>query len=992
MVLQRGRDLAESTSGSELWFLRGGGEMGALIRAHDWSATSLGPPETWPHSLKTALSLLLNSKHQMFLAWGPDLISFYNDAYRPVLGARHPNAIGHPFPENWADIWPTIAPLVRQALAGEGTWSENLPLVTFRNGFQEIAYFTFSYSPIFDECGDVAGMFCACTETTCKVLEESPERKRANAVRANEGLLHSLFQRAPGFMAVVDGPTHVFEMANAAHQQLVGFRPIIGKAVREALPEIADQGFAQLLDQVYATGQPYIGRGHPIHVQPAPGVPSALRYVDFIFQPITARDGSVSGIFIQGHDVTDHKQAKAALAESEERYRALLEASAVVVWFASPAGDITHSQGWTEFSGQTENRDADMGWIDMIHPDDRERVASQWRMALFSAEGSYQADFRVLHKSGEHRWVHASAVPIRNSDGSVREWVGCMWDIHTREQALEGLRASEERLRLALQAARMAAWELDLTTNHVIRSQNSVELLGVGSGPADVILPRVHPDDREKVKAFVQQADTNANDIFEFRFKAPDGRMLWLGARARKVTPDRMVGVVFDISDRKAAEEEIWRSANHDPLTGLLNRAFFQQRLGQALSAAQSNGSRVSLLLIDFDHFKEINDALGHDAGDAFLKETADRLRASTRDCDTIARFSGDEFAVLIVEPLRSEHAATLAGTLIETLSEPFRHRGRLIGSKASIGVATFPEHDVTPADLLKDADIALFEAKAQGRSRVVTYHPTLRVAVEQRISLLEDIRFALPKGQIVPFYQPKICLSTGRVTGLEILARWRHPEKGILSPAYFGAAFEEPALALALSENLLANAVSDLRRWLDSGLDPGRVAFNLSACEFSRPGLTEYVFSALASERIPPERFEIEVTETVLLSRNTDRVSAILNRFHDRGVSIALDDFGTGFASLTHLKQFPVEHIKIDRSFVMGLEKDAEDEAIVAAIISLGRNLGMQITAEGIETNGQAERLRKLGCHHGQGYLFARAVDGAEVPRMLARFGTMKA
>ncbi len=960
--------------------------MGALIRAFDWSITPLGPPETWPHALKTALSILLNSKHQMFMAWGPDLISFYNDAYGSVLGARHPDALGCPLPKIWADVWPAIGPLVNRALAGEGTWSENLPLVTFRNGYQEIAYFTFSYSPVFDETGTVAGMFCACTETTDKVLADSPEGRRAHALQANEGLLHSLFQQAPSFMAVVGGPDHVFEMANAAHQQLVGFRSIVGKPVREALPEIADQGFAQLLDQVYTTGQPYIGHGHPIHVQPAPGMPSALRYVDFIFQPIIAQDGLVSGIFIQGHDVTEHKQAKAALAESEERHRALLEASAAVVWIATPTGEIIHSHGWTEFSGQTESSYADMGWISMVHPDDQHRVVSLWQEAL-SAAGFYQTDLRVLHKSAEYRWMHASAVPVRKRDGSVREWVGCMWDIHEREQAVAELRAGEERLRLALEAGRMAAWEVDLRTNYVTRSQNSVELLGVGSGPALDVLPRVHPEDQEKVKAFARHIEEKASETLEFRFRTPDGRMLWLGTRAKKTAPERMVGVVFDMTDRKVAEAEIWRSANHDALTGLPNRALFQQRLGQVLDAAKRDGTCASLLLIDFDHFKEINDALGHDAGDAFLRETAQRLKALTRDCDTVARFSGDEFAILVVEPLRLEHASRFAEIMIEKLSDLIQYRGRSIGSTASIGVAAFPDHDATPADLLKDADIALFEAKALGRNRVVTYSPRLRSAVEERISLLEEVRDALSRNHIVPYYQPKICLTSGRIVGLEVLARWQHPEKGILTPGYFGASFDEPRMAMALSESLLTKAAVDLRGWLDAGLDPGRVAFNLSSCEFSQIGLTDHVFRIVDSVGIPSEYFEIEVTETVLLSRNPESISAILNRFHERGISIALDDFGTGFASLSHLKQFPVNHVKIDRSFISSLEHDGADLAIVSAVVSLGRALNMQVTAEGVETEGQAQQLRELGCHNAQGYLFARPVEGSQVPQLLSNF-----
>jgi len=369
---------------------------------------------------------------------------------------------------------------------------------------------------------------------------------------------------------------------------------------------------------------------------------------------------------------------------------------------------------------------------------------------------------------------------------------------------------------------------------------------------------------------------------------------------------------------------------------------------------------------------------------------TAQRLKALTRDCDTIARFSGDDFAVLILDPLRLEDASRLAETMIAKLSEPFQYLGRAIAIKASIGVAAFPSHDATPGDLLKDADIALFEAKAQGRNRVVTYCPSLRSAVERQIALLEDVRDAISRNRIVPFYQPKVCLTSGRIVGLEVLARWHHRQKGILTPGHFGAAFDDPRLAPALSECLLTKAAADLRGWLDIGLDPGRVAFNLSSCEFSQIGMSDQMFRILDSTGIPPEHFEVEITETVLLSRNPENISAILDRFHEKGISIALDDFGTGYASLLHLKQYPVSHIKIDRSFVMDLEKDAEDEAIVGAIITLGRKLGMQITAEGVETRGQVKRLRDLGCHNGQGYLFAKPVAGVEVAQLLSKSGMM--
>lgn len=813
-------------------------------------------------------------------------------------------------------------------------------------------------------------------------------------------------------------------------------------------------------------------------------------------------------------DIHRTKIAEQTLALREQHSRGLIEASSIVVWFASADGLITHSQGWTELTGQSESDYLGQGWLKAVHPDDHAYLMANWQATLAS-QSSYQAEFRLRRRDGQYRWVLASGVPLRNADGALREWIGSIADIHDRKQtelrlqaseerlrlAIEStglgiwdvdlrsgrrewtaeakailglrvdaevtretflervhpkdqaaveakffspppqaplsysgtyriiradtgeerwvaatghtllastgepvrkigtiqditarkhsemtLRASEERLRLALQAGRMVAWEQDLTTNHVTRSANAMSLLGIRSGPLSEVLKLIHPEDRPLREHFRPGGGLNGSETIEFRYTTPNGCSMWLSLRGEWAGPNRLIGVTFDISDRKEAEAEIWRAANHDSLTGLPNRALFLHRLEQALVAAKRDGTSVSVLLIDFDHFKEINDALGHDAGDAFLKETGARLKALTGECDTVARFSGDEFAVIVVEPLRLEHASRLAETMIRELSEPMSYLGRSIASQASIGVAAFPDHGESPSALLKDADIALYEAKAQGRSRVVTYCSLLGQAVEQRSTLLREIREALPKGEIVPFYQPKVHLESGQIAGLEVLARWVHPSKGVLSPAHFAEAFDDPRLALILSESLLTKAAADLRRWLNAGLDPGRVAFNLSACEFSQPGLTDHVFRILDQANIPPEHFEVEVTETVLLSRNPESIVTTLKRFHDQGISIALDDFGTGFASLSHLKQFPVDHIKIDRSFVQNLEQDERDRAIVSAIIDLSRKLGMRITAEGVETAKQAEQLREWGCDQGQGYLFAKPAEAIQIAKLLSR------
>jgi diguanylate cyclase (GGDEF)-like protein len=564
--------------------------------------------------------------------------------------------------------------------------------------------------------------------------------------------------------------------------------------------------------------------------------------------------------------------------------------------------------------------------------------------------------------------------------GAVRTYT----DITVRRRAENELRASEERLRLALQAGQMVAWEQDLTTNYITRSANSLDLLGIGSGPLSEFLERVHPEYKLLRDQFLAQITGEGVGTIEFRYRTPGGDTLWLASRGEKAGSNRVVGVSYDITERKEAEQELWRLANHDPLTGLPNRSLFQRRLEEALADARSTGGNLSLLLIDLDSFKEVNDSFGHDAGDALLKEVAQRLSSGARECDTIARLSGDEFAVLL-RSSKLQHAATLAEGLTKKIGLPFSYAGQMLITRASIGVASFPDHDTTSIELMKDADLALYRAKDGGRNRVVTYSSEMRAEIERRIVLRREMRKAVSRDEIAPFYQPKISLATGEIIGFEALARWQHPTEGLLTPGTFGVAFDDPELATMVGKRLIGKVASDVRRWLKQGLNPGRVAINLSHAEFIQPGLAEDILRVLSLASVPSRHFEIEITEKVLLDTEADAVLAALAKFREHGVQIALDDFGTGYASLTHLKQFPVDHIKIDQSFVRHIEDNADDEAIVMAVVSLGRSLNLQVTAEGIETTGQAQRLREMGCGNGQGYLYAKPLAGADVPALLA-------
>ncbi|MEE1612611.1 bifunctional diguanylate cyclase/phosphodiesterase [Microvirga sp. CF3016] len=720
------------------------------------------------------------------------------------------------------------------------------------------------------------------------------------------------------------------------------------------------------------------------------------KWWDVVVTPILTRDGVPQGFLCISRDITQFRQTEQSLRKSENRLRTLVDVlplsftSPQVVWFSAPDGEFTYCNDvWYEYTGLRPDT-GNKGWLTVVDPLHREQILERWKEVL-AKDSSFELEVPLRRASdGVHRWFIIRGQPLKNEQGKVEQWFGIAMDIHERKQSEQALSESEERLKLALKAAHMIAWEFNPQTGVTTRSDNSLALLGIKPGTDKTFMTGIYPDDRQKVDDFLQQIQVSGSDAMECRYVMPSGEVRWLRARAEKAGIDRIVGVTFDISEQKEAEEEIWRSANHDGLTGLPNRNLFQHRLEAALTAAKQSGTSVSLLLIDLDDFKDINDTLGHDAGDALLQETARRLSAMVRSCDTVARIGGDEFAVLVVEPLKLENSTRLGGLISEMLRQPFTYQKRTLVSRVSIGIAAFPDHDGTSAELVKDADIAMYQAKSQGRNRVITYSPEMRRAIEQRVSLGRGIRDAVANDQIIPFYQPKVSLTTGEIVGLEALARWQHPTEGILTPSYFGAVFEDHEAAISIGKVLISKIAADVRQWMDQDLPFGSIALNLSPAEFGQSALVDSFLRTLDWLKVPPTLFEIEVTETVLLGKNSNNVSSALSQFRAHGVQIALDDFGTGYASLTHLKQFPVDHIKIDRSFVRDLEKDSDDEAIIVAVISLGRSLQLHVTAEGVETHGQARRLRELGCDHAQGYLYAKPMAASQIPELLTRWNTM--
>ena len=555
------------------------------------------------------------------------------------------------------------------------------------------------------------------------------------------------------------------------------------------------------------------------------------------------------------------------------------------------------------------------------------------------------------------------------------------------ETALKAER-DQQRLKMALELDDLVVREYDLKTGEIYVSGTCPELEKwclFKDDPLEV----VHPDDRARMAELVRNRRDGEAQVFEFRLNRDDGVETWVRSVGKKFLgadgkPERLVNLFKDVTDRRRQTEAVENLAFLDALTGLPNRAYFQRKFQEAVDASELVGELFGLIMIDVDHFKDINDTLGHDAGDALLKRLAEMLQAAFRAGDTVARLGGDEFAV-ILRGLHSEaDMMRPVGALQDLLRRPIEHGGRSFSVSASIGAALHGDPDADPSHMIKNADIALYRAKDEGRNRSVVFDPSMRSALEQRIELLRDVRAAITAGEFVLYYQPVVDIASGGVSGFEALMRWDHPEQGVLTPDRFMAAFEDQDLSLKLGDVAFEHALKQMREWLDQGVEFGRVAINISAAQFRSGRLAEEVQDRLNRWNVPCDRLTIEVTENVYMGWGSEMVSATVRQLHAAGVMIALDDFGTGYASLANLRQFPIDRLKIDKSFVQNIE----DAAIVKAVITLGSSMGMKVVAEGVEDQAQLDALASYGCDQIQGYHFSRPMPAAAVPGYLKGFG----
>lgn len=688
-------------------------------------------------------------------------------------------------------------------------------------------------------------------------------------------------------------------------------------------------------------------------------------------------------------------QALSALRWSEEHHRAYVELNPQIPWLAVPDGAVLElGPLWAEISGVPVEEGLGWGWTRFVHPDDLPAVEEVWRTALETGKGEVaDVRYRLRSRDGSYRWFRARARPRLDGAGQVLAWYGSLEDIDDQVTAEQALRESEERYRLAARATNDVIWDWLVASDRIIWTGAVRHVLGEDTPretSSDWWLARVHPRDRARVDQGLREALQGSGEYWqaEYRFQSSQGDYIFIfehGFIVRDVrgAAVRMVGSMLDVTDRKKFEEELRQAAYRDPLTRLPNRLAFMERLESAVVSAQATRLSVGLIVADIRNFKSVNDRLGHTGGNQLLRQIAERLTRGAPPGALVARLGGDEFAVVTTNVDDQGMDRERAEAVLAELKAPYLVEDMRIDVNFSAGAASWPRDATNADDLQRSADLALYAAKSELPGTVYLFQPELREKAAERRRMLDAARAALRDDRIVPFYQPKVCLKTGQIAGFEALLRWHDHRHGLQPPSGLAAAFEDVELAVEITDRMLDAVVRDAAAWISAGVPFGRIAVNVSSADFRRHNLADRVLGRLQAAGLPVGCLEVEVTETVFLGQNAAVVAGELERLSAAGVVIALDDFGTGYASLTHLQQFPVGVLKIDRGFVADI--CTPRAGIIDALLHMAQSLGIVVVAEGVEQSEQAEYLRGKGCDLGQGFLFSRPVPGLRLPALLA-------
>ncbi len=686
-------------------------------------------------------------------------------------------------------------------------------------------------------------------------------------------------------------------------------------------------------------------------------------------------------------DVTERRRAEEQLHRVEGRLRTLVNNAPVILFSLDDRGVFTLVEGkGLEALGMRPRELIGKSVNDLYRNDPA--LLNLLRQAL--AGEMIHASMEFKAGPGKGRTFDLRCAPIQGADQRVQSVIGVATDISDRRQAEEGLRRMEERLRTVVSNAPIVVFALDLDGVFTLSEGRGLKALGVE--PGEVVgrsVFEVYRDDPEVVASARRAlAGESFSSIFEVT-AGPGAGMThetqWVPLFGEDGRISGVIGVATDLTETKRLETKVRHITLHDSLTGLPNWALFKDRLAQSVQHASRNQEVLAVLLLDIDRFKLVNDTLGHSVGERLLQEVADRLKASIGPADTVARMGGDEFVLLQMGIAHAGEAARMAQRVLEAIKPPYRLDGHDLHVSMSIGISLFPYDGEDPQTLLKNADTAMYHAKETARSSYHFYSPAMNAKAFEKLALENSLRRALEQGEFVVHYQPQVDIRSGKMIGMEALARWRHPDLGLVAPSKFIPLAEDTGVIVPLGEWILRAACTQNKAWQDAGLPPVRVAVNLSARQFQQADLVDVVVRIVRETGLDPQYLEFEITESIAM-KDPEYTGRVLKAFKKIGVQISIDDFGIGYSSLSSLKSFPLDSLKIDRSFIQDLNTDPIDAAIATALIALGHRLNMRVVAEGVETEEQLRTLLALDCDMMQGHYFCRPVPPDELGELLAR------
>lgn len=707
------------------------------------------------------------------------------------------------------------------------------------------------------------------------------------------------------------------------------------------------------------------------------------KYAEFSIHPVLDDQGKAIWLVPQAIDVTERKQIEEQLAKVEAEWSEALDQFEDPVYLVNLEQKLVRANAaFYRLIHSTPEKSLDRPVVELVHPHGRDA-----HCPVCSARDAFKNSTITIESDDPHNLgknpIEAKVKVVLNKKDLP---IGVLVSMHDLSHARE----IDERMRLSANMFENTAESIIITDmDGTILEVNPAFTITTGFTRKEVLgkNPRIWKSDRHDAaffEEFWRTLTTEGHWKGELWNRRKDGSEFPEWQTISRISnaqgkPTHYVSVATDISQIKQSQQQLDHLAHHDALTNLPNRLLCAERLGQAMKHADRHQTILAVIFLDLDNFKHINDSFGHPVGDQLLKSVADILTSSVRTDDTVARVGGDEFVLLLEDIGKPDNAGVAAEKILATFNQPVRLEDQDIGVTASLGISLYPQDGKTAADLLRNADAAMYRAKDEGRSTYQFYTEDLTQNAFERVLLENNLRRAIERDEFQLHYQPQIDMRNRKLIGLEALLRWNHPDLGAISPAKFIPLAEDSGLIFSIGKWVLLNATLQAKRWLDEGMNFGRVSVNVSRPQLKRKELLQDVKQALALSELDPWHLELEITESCIMEETESAIDQLIE-LQKMGVGIAIDDFGTGYSSLSALKELPIQKLKIDQSFVRDIPDDPNDQAICHAIIAMGQSLGITVIAEGVENEGQSQFLIESGCEQAQGYLFGRPVDANQI------------